>query len=101
MFEVGDRVEYVGQDDDDLGLCEGHPGQVWGVNTVPSACVVSFVNGPSLDFSSTTELRALAFDDYLRRGRRLVALRHALRDRAVRPFMQRGHDWPEGSEPTG
>lgn len=99
MLAEGDRVEYVGEDDDDPYLHHGHPGLLCHCNTVPPVHIVSFVNGPSLDFSNTLELRALPFDEYVRRGRRLVAGLHPLEDRAVPRCMAEGHEWPEGGEP--
>jgi hypothetical protein len=95
----GDRVEYIGDEDDEF-LHTGHPGQLWHCSTVPSVNVVSFVNGPSLDFSNTSTLRPLAFDEYVRRGRRLVACLHPLEDPEVPRFNAEGHEWPEGQEPT-
>lgn len=100
MFAVLDRVEYVGDDDDALMLYNGHPGQVHGVSAVPSVLDIGFVNGPSLAFSSSAQLRPLALDEYLRRGRRLVAGLHPLDDRPVQTLMAPGHEWPEGAEPT-
>ena len=100
MFAVGDRVEFVGDDSDDEYLYRGHPGQVWTVSSVPSVTVVGFVNGPSLDFSTDADLRRLDLDEYIRRGRRLVAHRHPLDDRDVATLMAPGHEWPEGAEPS-
>ena len=98
-MQEGDRVEYVGDDNAELFLWRGHPGLLYHCNTVPSVNIVGFVNGPSLDFSSTSELRVLSFDEYVRRGRRLVDGLHPLDDRQVTPLMARGHEWSEGKEP--
>jgi hypothetical protein len=96
----GDRVEYVSGDDDGLGLYQGHPGLLDRCNTMPPVNVVGFVNGPSLAFGSTSDLRLLDFDEYLRRGRRLVAGLHPLEDREVPRFNAEGQEWPEGEEPV-
>jgi hypothetical protein len=95
----GDRVEYVGAEDDEF-LHRGHPGVLWSCNSLPPSNIVSFVNGPSLDFENTSALRRLAFDEYVRRGRRLVKCLHPLEDREVPRFNLAGHEWPEGEEPS-
>lgn len=87
-------------DDDGLLLYHGHPGQVVHINKHPSVDVVSFVNGPSIDFSETHELRQITFEEYLRRGRRLVAHIHPVEDRPVQTLCDPGSEWPEGAEPS-
>ena len=100
MYRVLDRVEYIGADDTVGMLYNGHPGQVHLVNSVPSVLSVGFVNGPSLDFSQSDNLRPLDVDDYRPRGRRLVAGLHPLEDRPVETLMAPGHERPEGAEPA-
>lgn len=99
MLQKGDRVEYLGDDDPEGYLWKGHPGLLWHCNTMPPVNVVGFVNGPSLDFSSTSELRLLTFEEYVRRGRRLVAGLHPLDDRPVPRLIAEGQEWSEGREP--
>ncbi len=98
--EFDQTVEYVGADDDDLHHFHGHPGRIFDASRLTFGDVyVSFVNGPSIA-CRPHELRPLSQSEYLRRGRRLVDLRHPLVDRPVRGLMLLGHEWPEGAEPT-
>lgn len=66
---------------------------------IPAVRIVSFVNGPSLNFPSCDDLRALSLLEYIERGRRLVEHLHPLADRIVETLMAPGSEWPEGAEP--
>lgn len=92
-------VEYVGAEDGGLHLFRGHPGRVFdGSRQKFGEVYVSFVNGSSMA-CRPNEIRPLIEDEYLRRGRRLVELRHPLDDRPVSGLFLPGHEWPEGTEP--
>jgi hypothetical protein len=99
-MQSGQAVEYVGAENDELHLFQGHPGRVFDSSRLEFGDIyVSFVNGPSTA-CRPHELRPLTESEYLSRGRRLVELRHPLDDRHVPGLMRRGHEWPEGAEPT-
>jgi hypothetical protein len=101
QLAFGQVVEYVGEDEDTLHLFHGHPGRVFNVSRVEYGDIyVSFVNGPSAA-CRPHDLAPLSNDEYRRRGRRVVDLRHPVGDRPVRGLMAPGHEWPEGAEPTG
>jgi len=93
-------VEYIGKDEEQLHLFHGHPGRVFDVSRVDDGDIsVSFVNGPSTA-CRPHELAPLPETEYLRRGRRLVELRHPLDDRRVRGLCLPGQEWPEGAQPA-
>jgi hypothetical protein len=92
-------VEFVGPDDLDARIYEGHPGRVIDLGQYPSEVSVGFVNGPSWCLPPD-RLRPLSEAKYLERGRRLVALTHPLRDAAIPRFNAEGHEWIDGKEPA-
>lgn len=96
-MRVGDAVEHADEDDDAHDLYRGHPGRVIDVHL---EVAVSFVNGPSLSMPARY-LRPLTDAEYLRRGRRLVEGVHPIDGRRVAGLLARGHEWPDGAEPTG
>ncbi len=99
-MEFDQTVEYVGEDDDELHLFHGHPGRVFDVSRVEYGDIyVSFVNGPSTA-CRPHDLIPLTEAEYLRRGRRLVELRHPVDDRPVRGLCLAGQEWQEGTEPS-
>jgi len=85
MVQFDQTVEYLGADNDDLHCFHGHPGRVFSVGRedIDHEVYVAFVNGPSMSCGSDA-LAPLPEDEYLRRGRCLVALLHPLDDRPVR-----------------
>lgn len=97
MMEHWQPVEYVGDDDLNLSLYQGHPGRVI---DVALDLTVGFVNGPSLCLNPR-EVQPLSEAQYLERGRRLVALTHPLRNEAVQRFNAEGDEWIDGAEPDG
>jgi hypothetical protein len=97
--KAGDAVEFIGTEDPEHDLWLGLPGRIVDVGPGESDVSILFVNGPSLGMSMT-QLAPLDESEYLRRGRRAVALLHPLRDQRIPRVIVEGQEWPEGSEPT-
>lgn len=99
MQQVGGRVrfdqpvEYLGVDDEESQVFQGHPGRVFDLHGLPEAVYVSFVNGPSTR-CLVELLRPISEEIYRSRGDRLVSRRHPLEDRPVPGLMAPGHEWP-------
>ncbi len=90
---------YVGDDDITACVYNGHPGRVIDRGQYPTEVAVGFVNGPSLCVP-LEQLRALSEEEYLQRGRRLVALMHPVLDVPVHRFNDEGDEWVDGGEPS-
>ena len=89
-------MAYVGPDDGENEVWQGHPGRVVDVNFTEVS--VSWVNGPSWALLEEN-LRPLTEAEYLARGDRLVDCQHPLRDQAVPRINPSGHEWPDGHRP--
>lgn len=92
-MELGQVIEYVGAEDEDLGLFRGHPGRVFLLRGLPESVYASFVNGPSLS-CPVASLAPLSQATFVHRGERVVAGLHPLDERPIRRLMAPGHEWP-------
>lgn len=97
-MEHWQAVQFTGADDPAVGLYEGHPGRVLDLGQCPLEVSVGFVNGPS-HCLSPDDLGLLTEEQYRARGRRLVALKHPLREQAVQRYNEVGQEWVDGAEP--
>jgi len=94
-------VEYTGEDDRDVWLWQGHPGLVIdehrGLDGTLFGTSVAFVAGPTLEIDGPGRLDEITETEYRRRGERLVARQHPVRDVAVGrdPMERDGWEWPD------
>jgi hypothetical protein len=91
-------VQYVGRDDAEHEMWEGHPGRVIDCGVWPSEVAVSFVNGASVCLSPD---QLVEIDEHTYRvlGHRVARCLHPLRDEPIPRTNVEGHEWPEGYEP--
>lgn len=94
----GLHIEYLGPDDRDLGIYEGHVGLVLDA-VLAGEVTAALVNGPTLCLSLDV-VAAVDSELYLARGDRLAANVHPLRDEPVPSFWRPGEEWPEGARPS-
>lgn len=99
VLREGDAVVYIGGEDGEHDFFQGHPGRVTDTGLWPHEVAVGFVNGPSVCLRPE-DLEQVGEDEYLRRGRRLVACQHPLFDRDIARFNAEGDEWPDGGEPS-
>jgi hypothetical protein len=92
-------VQFTGPDDPAVGLYQGRPGRVIDLGQFPLEVSVGFVNGPS-HCVTPHDLLPLTEEQYRERGRRLVALKHPLRNESVQRYNAKGHEWIDGPEPS-
>lgn len=77
-----ERVEYVGQDDAESYVWQGHPGLVMDGEAIPDEVTVAFVAGPTLTLGPD-QVRRLSRREYDDRRARMRRGFHPLEDRSV------------------